>query len=118
MPLEVEQPVELLEELVQEARKGSLLSFEKIVEQCQDRLFTYLVQLLGNPHDAEDVAQETFIKAFKYLHAFDGRARFSTWLYAIAKNTAFTHLRKRKPQQPIEELAEILPAPAQNIDPD
>jgi RNA polymerase sigma-70 factor (ECF subfamily) len=116
--LQVEEGTESLEQLADRAQAGCLVSFEKIVEQCKDRLFTYLIQLVGNSQDAEDVAQETFIKAYRHLHSFDGRARFTTWLYAIAKNTAFTHLRRRKPNQPIDELEEILPAPEERIDSD
>jgi RNA polymerase sigma-70 factor (ECF subfamily) len=100
-----------LDALACKAQAGCLVSFERIVELNRDRLFSYLLQLVGNPHDAEELAQDTFVKAWKHLHSFDGRARFSTWLYAIAKNSAFTHLRKRRPSQPIDEMAESLPAP-------
>src|SRR5262249_31695316 len=116
--LQVEQRVESLEQLADRAQAGCIISFEKIVEQSKDRLFTYLIQLVGNSEDAEDVAQETFIKAYRHLHSFDRRARFTTWLYAIAKNTAFTHLRKRKHNQSLDEIEEILPAPEQTIDGD
>jgi RNA polymerase sigma-70 factor (ECF subfamily) len=107
---------ETLEQLAEQTKAGCALSFERIVEQMKDRIFAYLVQLVGNMHDAEDLAQDTFIKAYKGIHTFDGRARFSTWLYTIAKNTAFTHLRKRRPHDSIEELSEILPAPESGID--
>lgn len=116
MILEAEQGLESLEQLADQAQAGCLVSFEKIVEQCKDRLFTYLVQLVGNSQDAEDIAQETFIKAYRHLPSFDRRARFTTWLYAIAKNTAFSHLRRRKPNQPIDELQEVLPAPEARVD--
>jgi len=106
------------EQLAQQAREGCLVSFEKIIELHKDKLFGYLAQLVGNAHDAEDIAQEAFVKAYKNLHTFDGRARFSTWLFAIAKNTAFTHLRRRKAHLPVEELAEVLTAPAAAIDED
>ena len=102
---------ESIEQLAAKARAGCLVSFEKIVEQYKDRLFTFLMQIVGNEHDAEDLAQEAFVKAYRHLHTFDGRARFSTWLYTIAKNGAFTHLRKRRPQQPIEGMEDILSAP-------
>lgn len=107
-----------IEELAVKARAGCVVSFEKIVEQSKDRLFTYLMQIVGNQHDAQDLAQEAFIKAYRHLHTFDGRARFSTWLYTIAKNGALTHLRRRRPQQPIEEMEEILsaPEPAHHLD--
>jgi RNA polymerase sigma-70 factor (ECF subfamily) len=70
-----------------------------------------LLQIVGNAHDAEDIAQEAFVKAYTHLSRFDGRARFSTWLYAIAKNTALNYLRRRRFHEPIEELAELLPSP-------
>ena len=108
---------ERVEELVAKAQGGCLLSYERLVEHFQDRLFTFLVQLAGNAHDAEDIAQETFVKAYLHLANFDGRARFSTWLYAIGKNTAYNHLRRRKTHQPIEELAEVLPAGEEDTDP-
>jgi RNA polymerase sigma-70 factor (ECF subfamily) len=114
--LQAEQGADSLEELASQAQAGCLVSFERIVDQCKTRLYTYLVQLVGNAQDAEDIAQETFIKAYRHLQSFDGRSRFTTWLYAIAKNTAFTHLRRRRPSLPIEEMAEVLPAPAEPLD--
>lgn len=104
------------EQLVAKAQAGCLLSYERLVRMHQDRLFTFLVQMTRNEHDAEDIAQETFVKVYHHLRSFDGRARFSTWLFAIAKNTALNHLRRRRTHQPIEEIAEILPAEEPAID--
>jgi len=95
-----------LEQLATRAKAGCSASFERIMEQTKDRLFGYLMQLVGNEHDAEDLAQEAFIKAYRNLHTFDGRARFTTWLYTIAKNSAFTHLRRRRQHQTIDDLPE------------
>ena len=53
--------------------------------------------MLGNPQDAEDVLQETFIKAFRHLDEFNGRAKLSTWLYRIATNEALMLLRRKRP---------------------
>jgi RNA polymerase sigma-70 factor, ECF subfamily len=105
------------EQLVREAQTGCLLSFERLVEYFQDRLFTFLVQIVGNEHDAQDIAQETFIKVYNHLASYDGRARFSTWLFAIAKNTAYNHLRRRKVHQPIDAFAEVLTAVSPAVDP-
>jgi RNA polymerase sigma-70 factor, ECF subfamily len=102
---------ESIEQLAAKAQAGCVVSFERIVQLNKDRLFTYLVHFLGNQHDAEDVAQEAFIKAYRHLHTFNGKARFTTWLFAIAKNTALTHIRKRKPLQAIDEVEDILCAP-------
>lgn len=99
-----------LEQLAAKAKAGCSQSFELIIEQTKDRLFSYLMQLVANQHDAEDLAQEAFVKAYRNIHTFDGRARFTTWLYTIAKNTAFSQLRKRRWHQPIEELEDVLTA--------
>ena len=55
--------------------------------------------MLGNEQDAEDVLQETFIKAYRHLKGFDGRSSLSTWLYRIATNEALMLLRRKKPVQ-------------------
>ena len=99
---------ESLEELAAKAKAGCSRAFEQIVDRMKDRLFTYLLQLVRNEQDAEDLAQEAFIKAWRNLRSFDGRAQFTTWLYTIAKNSAFTHLRRRRNHRPIEELQEVL----------
>lgn len=99
-----------LEQLAASAKAGCSASFERIVEHTKDRLITFLIQLVGNEHDAEDIAQESFLKAYRYLHTFDGRARFTTWLYTIAKNTAYTHLRRRRSHESIDDLEEVLAA--------
>ena len=106
-----------LEQLAARAKGGCSRSFEAIVEQTKDRLFSFLMQLVSNEQDAEDLAQEAYVKAYRNLQSFDGRARFTTWLYTIAKNTAFTHLRKRRAYSPIEEFEEVLTiAPASLAD--
>lgn len=115
MPLPDE--MESSEQLVAKAQTGCLVSYERLVVMHQDRLFTFLAQMVGNDHDAQDIAQETFVKVYKHLADFDGRAKFTTWLYAIAKNTALNHLRRRRHyHQPIEELAEVLPAEEPSFD--
>jgi RNA polymerase sigma-70 factor (ECF subfamily) len=106
----VAETEESLEDLAAAAKAGSVPAFERIVEETKDRLFNYVLQLVRNEHDAEDLTQEAFIKAFRNLHSFDGRARFTTWLYTIAKNSAFSHLRRRRLHQPIEDWEEVLAA--------
>jgi len=106
-----------LEQLAACAKAGCSRSFEAIIEQTKDRLFSFLMQLVFNEQDAEDLAQESYVKAYRNLQSFDGRARFTTWLYTIAKNSAFTHLRKRRAHQPIEEFEDVLTiAPASLAD--
>lgn len=61
------------------------------------RLYRLALQVTGNPDDAQDVLQESFIKACGRMDSFDGRSELGTWLYRIVLNTALMHLRRRKP---------------------
>jgi len=72
--------------------------FARLVEAYSGVIYRLVVKMLGNPQDAEDALQETFLKAFRGLPNFDGRSSLSTWLYRIATNEALMMLRKRKVQ--------------------
>jgi RNA polymerase sigma-70 factor, ECF subfamily len=106
------------QELVAKAQAGCTVSFERLVHEYQDRIYGYLVQMSGNSHDAEDLTQETFIKAYKHLRSFDGRARFSTWLFAIAKNSVLTMLRRKRVHEPIDNHQATLTTTAQEMNSD
>lgn len=104
----LEEKEESLEQLAAKAKEGCSRSFEEIVDRMKDRIFTYLVQLVKNDQDAEDLAQEAFIKAWRNLKTFDGRAQFTTWLYTIAKNSAFTHLRRKRAHETLDGMEEMI----------
>jgi len=89
--------------LVEAARGGDTDAVEVLVERYQLRLFNYARALTRSESDAEDLAQETFIRAFRSLDRFRGDASFKTWLYRIATNVARTHLGKRSKQAPVWE---------------
>jgi RNA polymerase sigma-70 factor (ECF subfamily) len=72
--------------------------FARMMDAYSGVIYRLAVKMLDNPQDAEDVLQETFLKAFKSLPNFDGRSSLSTWLYRIATNEALMVLRKRKVQ--------------------
>ena len=95
------------EELVRRAQEGDHSAFEALVRKHQDEVFTLSLRLV-NKHDlAADVSQEAFIRAWRALPKFRGDAAFSTWLYRIVVNTAWT-LRKRSRRHqavPIDEGA-------------
>jgi RNA polymerase sigma-70 factor (ECF subfamily) len=78
-------------------KAGDKAQFALLVEQNSNQIYRLALRILGNEQDAEDVLQETFIKAFRHIQDFDGRSRLSTWLYRIATNEALMLLRKRKP---------------------
>lgn len=71
-------------------------AFAKLVDENSDHMYRLALKLTGNPQDAEDVVQETFIKAYNHIERFEGRSKISTWLYRIATNEALMLLRKRK----------------------
>lgn len=79
-------------------RSGDRAEFARLVDAYSGVIYRLAVKMLDNPQDAEDVLQETFLKAFKALPKFDGRSSLSTWLYRIAANEALMLLRKRKVQ--------------------
>src|SRR5215831_4970673 len=78
------------------ARAGDREAFGRLVRRHQQRVYSTALHILGNHGDADDVAQETFVRAYRGLGSFDGRADFFTWLYRIAVNTALNALRSGK----------------------
>ena len=81
--------------LVDEAIAGSLDAFEALVRRYQSRIVNYALAVVRDTGEAEDVAQETFIRAFRSLKRFRGESAFKTWLYTIATNTSRTALERR-----------------------
>lgn len=71
-------------------------SFAKVLDQNSEKIYRLALKMVGNAQDAEDILQETFIKAFNNIHKFEGRSKVSTWLYRIAVNESLMVLRKRK----------------------
>ena len=77
-------------------KRGDKHAFTLLVETHSDNIYRLALKMLGDEQDAEDVLQETFIKAFKNIRGFEGRSKVSTWLYRIAVNESLMLLRKRK----------------------
>jgi RNA polymerase sigma-70 factor (ECF subfamily) len=75
---------------------GQTNYFSYLVERHKDVVFSIALKVLKNRNDAEEMAQETFIKAYNSLGSFRGNAQFSTWLYRIAYNNCISEIRKRK----------------------
>ena len=78
---------------------GDTAAFSVLVERYQSQVFSIVVRMVRHRQDAEDVAQEAFIKAFSSLSGFRGEAQFSTWLCRIAYTTAVSHIRKQRPDR-------------------
>jgi RNA polymerase sigma-70 factor (ECF subfamily) len=82
--------------LIASAMGGDRRAFADLVRKHQRRVFGIALHITGNRSDADDVAQDTFVKAYRHLGDFDGRSDFFTWLYRIAVNTALNLLRGHK----------------------
>lgn len=87
--------------LINACQSGNVAAFEVLVRKYQDRIIRVLYLLLGNADDAQDVAQETFIRAFRCINAFKGTASFATWLHRIAINSARNWIRDCKREKEI-----------------
>jgi RNA polymerase sigma-70 factor (ECF subfamily) len=85
-----------IETLVARARDGDLAAFERLVSHYQDRVYNYVLRMIYDPVEAQDVAQETFVRAWQGLPRFRGASSFQTWLYRIASNLAIDAARSRK----------------------
>jgi RNA polymerase sigma-70 factor (ECF subfamily) len=83
-------------EAAAETRKGNQNAFRVLVERHSRSVFRLAFRMTGNEQDAEDLVQETFLRAYKQLHRFDGRASFGTWVYRIAANCSLDLIRARK----------------------
>ncbi|MFD2170081.1 RNA polymerase sigma factor SigW [Tumebacillus lipolyticus] len=89
--------MELIEQrIVKRAQKGDRLAFAELVELYKDKLFNLGYRMLGNPQEAEDIAQEAFLRAYANLNKYNADHKFSTWIYRIATNLCIDRIRKKK----------------------
>lgn len=80
------------------ARRGDAQAFSKLVELYSKPVFNLCYRMLGNAQDAEDAAQESFLRAFRALHRYDPNRKFATWLLSIAANYCIDQHRRVRPQ--------------------
>jgi RNA polymerase sigma-70 factor (ECF subfamily) len=83
-------------DLVAQARAGDGDAFRVLVERHSRKVYRLAFRLIGNEEDAEDIVQETFLRAYRSLERFNEQAQFSSWIYRIASNHALDMLRGRK----------------------
>jgi len=89
---------------LQKVQAGNRSEFAKLINVHSDHVFRLAIKILGNEQDAEDVLQNTFLKAFQKIGSFEGRSNVSTWLYRIATNEALMLIRKQKPEMNVSEF--------------
>jgi len=100
---------------LERAQDGDREAFRVLVDRYSQEMFRLAYRMTGNEQDAEDVVQETFLRAFRRIDRYDARARVSSWLYAIASNCAVDLLRRRKrwrttEVEPTEQRAPLISA--------
>ncbi|MDR4888393.1 RNA polymerase sigma factor SigW [Fredinandcohnia sp. QZ13] len=96
----------IIKNRIRQIKNGDQNAFAEIVEFYKDKVFQICYRMLGNRHEAEDIAQEAFIRAYVNIHSYDLNKKFSTWLYRIATNLSIDRIRKKKPDYYLDaELA-------------
>ena len=101
------------------ARDGDDEAFRVLVERHSRNIFRLAYRMTGRPEDAEDVVQETFVRAYRQLSRFEARSNFATWLYRIGFNCAIDYMRSRhhrETAEPPETLEQISGAAAPDAD--
>lgn len=83
---------------------GDRAEFARLVDAYSSPIYRLGLRMLGNPQDAEDVLQNTFINALTHIQNFEGRSSLATWLYRIAANEALMLIRKKKPEVNLEDV--------------
>ncbi|MDR1097470.1 MAG: RNA polymerase sigma factor [Tannerella sp.] len=95
---------------IRKVLKGDTSAFGYFVDTCQDMALTIAYRICGNRQDAEDIVQESFVKAFHNLHTFKSDSKFSTWFYRIVYNTAITEIRSASHQVRYVDYEQMEPA--------
>ena len=94
-------------ELARQTTGGQLDSFEELVRRYEARIFRFLAARCHNEHDAQELAQATFVAAFRAIHQYRSEHAFSTWLFTIAHRKFLDHCRSSRPTQPLETAPEV-----------
>ncbi|MCW3806022.1 RNA polymerase sigma factor [Plebeiibacterium marinum] len=93
--------------IIKQIKGGDVAAYATLVSKYQNMAFTLALSITKNREDAEEVAQDAFVKAYKNLASFKGKSKFSTWLYQIVHNTALSKIRiKKHHTHPIDNLLE------------
>ena len=89
------------EKLILRFQEGDINAYNELVKRYKDRLLNFVLRYFNNVEQAEDVVQDTLIKLYTHASYYKNVAKFSTWIFTIAKNNALTELRKNKRKRPI-----------------
>jgi RNA polymerase sigma-70 factor, ECF subfamily len=99
---EVEDP-----DLIARTKRGKVEAYNILVSRWEKRVFNYLLRLVGEREDAMDLSQEVFLKAYQSLGKLQDPSRFRPWLFRIAHNEAYSHLRRKRPEVDLDGEAPV-----------
>ena len=103
------------EELARRSQQGCRASFGELVERYGVRLCRFLRHQTNNLHDAEDLVQDTFVRAYANIERYRCTYKFSTWLFTIGRNLACSRLRRKHRSKPVSEAKPAEPGPSEKI---
>jgi RNA polymerase sigma-70 factor (ECF subfamily) len=101
-------------DLIREAQAGSRTAFDSLVRQYDQAVLRLAMHLTGSEQDAQDIQQEAFLKAYRYLGNFRFECSFYTWIYRIVTNLCLDHLRRRKSRR--EDQAVVIDSSGEEMD--
>jgi len=104
------------EELARRSQRGCRESFAELVERYGIRLFKFLRYKTNNLQDAEDLVQESFVRAYENIHRYRSSWKFSTWLFTIAARLAYSHFRRSRSFQTVGQIESSGPEPGQMVE--
>jgi RNA polymerase sigma-70 factor (ECF subfamily) len=101
-----EEPPIADERLVRQSQAGSLEAFEELVRRYEQRIYAFVANCCRNSSDADEITQDTFVRAYRAIAKFDSRRNFAPWLFAIARRRCIDHFRANpaRPEEPAIEL--------------
>lgn len=82
--------------VIEACKRGDQAAFEELIRLTHKSVYTQALRIVGNPEDAAEVSQETYMRLLRVIKQFRGESKFSTWLYRVTSNAAITSLRKRR----------------------
>src|SRR5579859_7550807 len=95
--------------IVRQIQSGEPAAFDELMRRYKHPVVNFVFRMLGSAEDADDVAQDVFVRVYQKLNTYRPETKFSTWLFALARNAAIDHLRwrTRHPAEALESAAEI-----------
>lgn len=96
-----------MDNLIKKAQSGDMAAFEKIVIEYQSIIYNTAYKISSNTEDAYDISQESLLKIYKNIKYFEGKSKFSTWVYRIVTNTALDYIKKHRKGNVVSLNAEM-----------